>query len=264
MVEAATQTTGAEAEPELSLAEKFASNIFDGIIPGTEIGGRQRRQFKWPQTLDITTEDRLLVAQEHSAANHPITIVDLIFRHRKSQEYIDGVPVQPNFILPRYGLLPSTRATAIIPIHCPNTTRNAMINWALHCMIERFETETKILLQPVHGFLHRPGDPPITWNTLLAWAMLQNQETIALHVNHAARRKLEAMVAAAVEDHEKLPDATGDGLPFIPDSSAPPAPRPDSNFTTFDNGENEDEDEPDPDAANDAPGTEDPLSQKYS
>jgi hypothetical protein len=80
----------------------------------------------------------------------------LIFRHRKSQEYINGVPLEPNFTLPRYALPPSTRATAVIPLHCPNTTRNAMINWALLHMVERVQKERRkdgILLLKMAGGL---------------------------------------------------------------------------------------------------------------
>ncbi|KAJ7773882.1 hypothetical protein B0H16DRAFT_1763396 [Mycena metata] len=167
-----TQTDPEEVISDLrsELALNFAGNIFDGIIPDTRLGGRQRKTFKWPKGLEIGPEDRLLVvlraikkagfptlgsflaqafrndikynkhptvylsissflqAQENSAANHPVAIVDLIFRHRKSQDFIDGVPVEPDFTVPRYALPPSVRADIFPQLHSPNTTRNALIN----------------------------------------------------------------------------------------------------------------------------------------
>ncbi|KAJ7195396.1 hypothetical protein C8J57DRAFT_1738619 [Mycena rebaudengoi] len=273
MVEAATQTD----DPAAQLALTFGANLFDGIIPNTESAGGHRRQFKWPRDMEILTEDRLLVvlraikragfptigsflsaifageynvhptvyttiasflqAKERSVANHPVAIVDLIFRHRKSQEYVNGVARKPNFIIPRYALPPSIRRTSLIPTHLSNTTRNALIDWSLHRMIERFEKETKYLLQPEIGFLRRPGDPPLTWDSLLSWSMSQTQETIALNgpaiftlfttiaVNRSAREKLEA--EAYLADHtDDSPDSTAcdDGLPFAPEPCPAPIP----------------------------------------
>ncbi|KAJ7348379.1 hypothetical protein DFH08DRAFT_1000125 [Mycena albidolilacea] len=49
----------------------------------------------------------LLSGQENLVEHHPIAIIELIFHHRKSQEYVDGVPLEPNFALPCYALPPS-------------------------------------------------------------------------------------------------------------------------------------------------------------
>jgi hypothetical protein len=163
MADQGTQTVHEEdavLDLRSQLALDFAGNIFDGIIPDTMIGGRQRKAFNWPKGIEIGPEDRLLVvlraikkagfstlgsffaqafrndikynkhptvyltiasflqAKEHSAANHPIAIVDLIFQHRKSQDFNDGVALEPNFILPRYALPPSIRASPISRINC--------------------------------------------------------------------------------------------------------------------------------------------------
>ncbi|KAJ6626145.1 hypothetical protein B0H10DRAFT_2211336 [Mycena sp. CBHHK59/15] len=279
LVEVAPQT---DVDLRATLALDFAGHIFDGITPDTALGGRQRRKFKWPKGLDVVTEDRILVvlgaikkagfptlgsflsglfsnkynkhptvyhsiaaflqAKEHLSEHHPIAIIELIFRHRKSQEYIDGVPLEPNFIIPRYALPPSMRLTGTIPSHCPNTTHNAMINWSLQCMIGRFEKENQELLQPCHGFLRRLDDPPLTWEALLLWSMLRKQETIALHgtaiftlfttiaVNRTAREKLDAKAyLLANPDVEDLCEPLDDGLPFTnqsPNTDTPaPAPK---------------------------------------
>lgn len=293
MVDQGTQTNNDDLDSRSQLALNFASNIFDGILPGTTVGGRQRRHFQWPKGVVIGPEDRLLVviraikktgfptlgaffaeafrnditynkhptvyqtissflrAKDHSTETHPIAIVDLIFRHRKSQEFIGGVPAKPDFTLPRYALPPSARANPILTIHSPNTTHNAMINWALHRMIDRFDIETKELLQLHHGFLHHPKDPALTWEALLRWSLSQSQETIALHapvifalftsiaVNHSARKKLEAEVAAARELAEESA-VVDDGLPFA-DQAEYPTVAPSVSVPDLDEGDGEDD-----------------------
>ncbi|KAJ7648322.1 hypothetical protein DFH06DRAFT_997294 [Mycena polygramma] len=254
----------AQSEPlETKLALDFGHKLFDGILPGTAIGGRQRKHFVWPSGVDIVTEDRVLVvlraikrtgfatlgaflsalfgneynkhptvyhtiaaflqAKDKLSQNHPIAIIELIFGHRKSQEYTGGIPLEPNFDVPRYALPPSIRLTAIVPTNSANTTRNAMINWALQCMIGRFETETRQLLLPIHGFLRRPKDPDLMWDMLLLWNMVSSQETISLHapaiftlfttiaVNRSARKKLDAAASPLVPPHPEedvVPDET--------------------------------------------------------
>ncbi|KAK6972075.1 hypothetical protein R3P38DRAFT_2585508 [Favolaschia claudopus] len=276
MIDTSTQTETVTEVVNLpnQLAIDFASNIFDGIIPQTEIGGRQRNKFKWPLGVKIGAEDRLLVvfraikragfptlgaffaqafdnntiynkhptvyhtlasflqAKEHSIAHHPVAIVDLIFRHRKSQEFINGSAVDPNFALPRYSHPPSSRFDTVLgELSRENTTRNALINWSLHRMIERIEKETRELLKPQHGFMHRPKDPAITWDGLLAWSLKQSQETIAANapaiftllttiaVNKNARRKLKAMVEVI---NEEPGENLHDGLPFFQSMSDDP------------------------------------------
>jgi hypothetical protein len=282
------------------MALDFACHLFDGIIPDTALGGRQRTRFIWPPGVDVTPEDQVLVvlraiqragfptlgaflaalfrdeynkhptvyhtiaaflqAKEKRLENHPIAIIELIFGHRKSQEYIDGVPLEVNFNLPRYALPPSTRLTAMVPSNPVNTTRNAMINWALQCMISRFEAETRELLLPVHGFLRRPGDPALTWDMLLLWNMLRNQETISLHaiaiftlfttiaVNRTACARVDA-AAFQLANHddedidEEIPD---DPLPFAPqpDGQVPVSPHLESH-PVVPTDEPDGEDEPD-------------------
>jgi hypothetical protein len=101
-------------------------------------------------------------------------------------------------------------------------------------MIERFEKETKELLQPHHGFLRQPKDLALTWDGLLGWCLSQSQETIALNgpaiftlfttiaVNRTARRKLDAKVTVALEElSEDGPPAASseDELPFFEQST---------------------------------------------
>ncbi|KAF7372949.1 hypothetical protein MSAN_00502000 [Mycena sanguinolenta] len=282
MIDAETQTES-ELDVGTQLALNFGANLFDGIIPETALGGRQRKQFKWPDGLNIRPEDRLLVviraiktagfttlgaflaqafcnntiynrhptvyqtissflqAKERSAAHHPVAIGDLIFRHRKSQEFVSGIAIEPHFLLPQYSLPPSIRTCPIAPISSPNTTYNALVNWSLHRMIERFEKETKELLEPQHGFLHRRKDPALTWEGLLVWSLSQSQETIALHapaiftlfttiaVNQNTRKILGAKVAEMAEGLDDHDITLDDALPFAeqyqePAISDPPDP----------------------------------------
>ncbi|KAK7013409.1 hypothetical protein R3P38DRAFT_3206690 [Favolaschia claudopus] len=264
----------AESEPNSvveslrkTMAEAFAHDLFNGIIPDTVLGGRQRTQFKWPTGIEVSVEDRVLVvlraikragfstlgeflaesfgndfnkhptvyhtiaslrAKEKRLQNHPISIIKLIFEHRKSQDYIGGVPVEPNFEVPRYALPPSTRLTTLLPSLPDNITRNAMINWALQCMITRFKIETRELLLPVHGFLHQSKDRALTWDMLLLWDMLRAQKTISVHataifvlfttiaVNRTARAKLEAASSLAMDDPDPDPEESEESFPNDP------------------------------------------------
>lgn len=65
MADQGTQTVPGEEDAVLDLRSQlaldFAGNIFDGIIPDTMIGGRQRKAFNWPKGIEIGPEDRLLV-----------------------------------------------------------------------------------------------------------------------------------------------------------------------------------------------------------
>ncbi|KAJ6485289.1 hypothetical protein DFH09DRAFT_1339806 [Mycena vulgaris] len=252
MAEAGSQT---DLDPRIELALDFGSNLFDGIIAGTEIGGRQRRQFTWPQSLEVKTEDRILIvlralkkvgfptlgsflfeafrndvrynkhpsvyhtlasflqAKEHSPSNHPIAIVDLIFRHRKSQEYINWVPLEPNFVLPRYALPPSIRAAVIIPVRSPNTAHNAM---SIALPAKKLDAKAVVLVE-------ESAEPP-----------------------------------AVAPD----PGTVTDNLPFAPESAAAPAPQSPPNSATVPVVDSDDgEDDPDP-PPNDTESTEEPSAPK--
>ncbi|KAF7371359.1 hypothetical protein MSAN_00772000 [Mycena sanguinolenta] len=198
------------------------------------------------------TLSSFLQTKERSIAHHPVAIVDLIFRHRKSQEFVNGIAIDPNFLLPQYSLPPSSRSHPHAPLTSPNTTYNALVNWALHRMIERFEKETKELLQPHYGFLHRRKDPALTWDGLLGWSLIQSQETIALHapaiftlfttiaVNRNARKTLDAKIAQTAEELNDLGIIMDDALPFIDQSvqnEEPTTPSiPDSDESDIDDG----------------------------
>ncbi|KAF7291507.1 hypothetical protein MKEN_01485200 [Mycena kentingensis (nom. inval.)] len=113
-------------------------------------------------------------------AAKPVHIVELMFRHRKAQCYhSNGAPWTPNFDLPRHALPPSLRLRPELPLPIPNSTRNALINWALQQLLVRVDWESEELLSPENGFLHRPKDPPLTWDMVLSWSMAQSEEIIA-------------------------------------------------------------------------------------
>ncbi|KAJ7743636.1 hypothetical protein B0H16DRAFT_1727677 [Mycena metata] len=145
----------------------FAGEFFNGIVPGTA-SGPQRRAFKWPIDV-VTPEDRLLVVirairkagfptigsflaalferkynkhssvynsvasflrgAEDNTAHHPVTIVDLIFHHTKSQRWTDRIAEEPSFSLPRYALRPSLRLDSNLIPPGSNSTRNALIDF---------------------------------------------------------------------------------------------------------------------------------------
>ncbi|KAJ7304618.1 hypothetical protein DFH08DRAFT_1089178 [Mycena albidolilacea] len=265
---------------QTTMALDFSGHLFNDIVPDFP-SGSQRTQFKWPKGLDVVIEDRILVVlraikkavyhtiaaflrgQEILIEHHPIAIIELIFHHRKSQEYVNGVPLEPNFALPRYALPPSSRLIPYVPSNSPNTTHNAMINSALQSMITCFEQETRELLRPSHSFMHRPTDPAIKWDTLLLWNMVKNQESIAIHapaiftlfttitVNRTAREKLEAKVSVLAETNMEtdsggpnndLPHASPPPAGSTPPPGTPaPPPEPDGEDGTDDGTEETDE-----------------------
>ncbi|KAJ6621906.1 hypothetical protein B0H10DRAFT_1945155 [Mycena sp. CBHHK59/15] len=148
----------------------------------------------------------------------------------------------------------------MVPSNPVNTTRNTMINWALQCMISRFEAETWELLLPVHGFLRQPGDPVLTWDMLLLWNMLRNQETISLHttaifnlfttiaVNSTMCARVDAAAFQLVnpDDEDLNEEISNDPLPFSPqpESQVPVSLHPESP-PVVPTDEPDDEDEPD-------------------
>lgn len=147
--------------------------------------------------------------QDRATAHHPISIIDMIFRHPQSQSYLGSVPREPKFSIPRYALSPSLRMSPNIPrIQTQYGTRNEILDWAFRRMLERVDKEASALLDPNLGFVQRPKMPKITWDRLLNYDMLQTQEVISssapvifafastLAVNRDARKKLEAESSA--------------------------------------------------------------------
>ncbi|KAK6966449.1 hypothetical protein R3P38DRAFT_2772053 [Favolaschia claudopus] len=63
MTDAAMQTVDVidNLPSRTKMAIDFTSDIFNGIIPHTDVGGRQRTKFHWPSGIEIAPEDRLLV-----------------------------------------------------------------------------------------------------------------------------------------------------------------------------------------------------------
>ncbi|KAJ6614664.1 hypothetical protein B0H10DRAFT_1950487 [Mycena sp. CBHHK59/15] len=160
---------------------------------------------------------------------HPVSIVERIFTDHRSQKRDDADDDDLQFNLPRYALPPSQRLSPALPDPPRNTTRNSLIDWALHVMIKRWQTEAEILLLPALGFTRDPDSlSSFAWINVLSWNMTKNQETIAVNapaifacmtsvsVNKRAQKKLDRAAAATVPepdsddtDNESVPLGTG-------------------------------------------------------
>ncbi|KAJ7278256.1 hypothetical protein C8J57DRAFT_1576646 [Mycena rebaudengoi] len=265
------------------LAVAFTGELFNGIVPGTS-PRRQKRIFQWPIDV-VTTEDRLLVVirairkagfptidsflavlferkyNKHSSVSssiasflrgaeddpthHPVAIVNLIFHHVKSQRWTAGITEEPSFSLPRHALRPSLRLDSNLIPPGSNSTRNALIDWALNIILVRADTESNRLLDPTHEFVRLPGTEAWTWDKILgAWSMQQSQETVArvapavfavgatVAVNSRARRKIENAVSGSAASAEAGAPASFDApgqsvsadLPFFSGNPSVPAP----------------------------------------
>ncbi|KAJ7175682.1 hypothetical protein C8R46DRAFT_1214152 [Mycena filopes] len=260
-------------------------------IAGATPKRRTRARFCWPE--EATPEDRFLVAfrcmqqagfetigdffaaalDKHSvhqpvyqsvtaflqckgvdSRTHPISIVDRIFRDPRSKKRSDADEII-KFGLPRYALPPSQRLSAALPELAKNNTHNALINWALPVIVDRWKDEADLLLQPSFGFVHEPPhDEPadkFSWTEVLNWSMTSNQELIALNapvmftcltgvaVNDRAQGKLDAAAAAVAA--EKVAAAQAEAV--SPSASAPAAPAPGRELDS-DDTDNEDDDAP--------------------
>ncbi|KAJ6601701.1 hypothetical protein DFH09DRAFT_969262, partial [Mycena vulgaris] len=220
---------------------------------------RSRARFSWP--AETSQEDRLLVAfrcmqqagfetiGEYLAAvlddgnnkqqavyqsvtaflqrkgidprTHPVSIVERIFRDPRSQKRA-GVDEELRFDLPRYALPPSQRLVPTLPEAPQSNTRNALIDWALHVIVARWQKEADRLLSPLFGFVReRRHDEPaekFTWLDVTSWSMTKNQEIIAVNapaiftcmtsvaVNDRAQKKLDH----AAKENTAVPEPDSD------------------------------------------------------
>ncbi|KAJ7803474.1 hypothetical protein B0H14DRAFT_2613252 [Mycena olivaceomarginata] len=212
---ASTPPTLTNAE---KLAIAFVGEFFNGIMPETSSRPQSRLVFQWPiHKKSVMAEHRLLViirairkagfptigsflaalfqdkyseaslctsvasflrGQEKDPAHHPVAIVQLIFRHSKSQEWNSpGVAQEPSFSLPRHALRPSLRLDCSLVPPGSNSTRNGLTDWAL-------KSFSRGLIRPEHGFVRLPKMEAWSWQKILS-------SGLQLRSTRGARKRLE-------------------------------------------------------------------------
>ncbi|KAF8209931.1 hypothetical protein K438DRAFT_1753540 [Mycena galopus ATCC 62051] len=156
---------------------------------------------------------------EGQIAHHPVAIINLIFHHTKSQRWTDKKVQEPSFSLPRHALRPTLRLRSTLIPPGSNSTRNALINWALNIVLERVDKEADLLIRPTHGFVRLPKTPGWSWDMVLTlWSMLKSQETIATVA--PAIFAIATTVAVNTRTRDKLGKAAvAANLPADPDPS---------------------------------------------
>ncbi|KIM45745.1 hypothetical protein M413DRAFT_24877 [Hebeloma cylindrosporum] len=155
-----------------------------------------------------------LQCQSVDARAHPLAIVDAIFRHPYSQVFEHRKPVKPQFNLPRYALPPTIRMKPSAIQLYSNTTRNALLDWAMHRILERVDDEAQ-LLEPSLGLVWSPAmKRKLTWDVVLGWSMKEMEETVSttapiifsilttISVNKNTRKRIEPGVTPTNSDSE--------------------------------------------------------------
>lgn len=200
------------------LERSFARNLFHGIVPNTT-SSSSRARFHWPFEVTPEQQLLLVIrcmrqagfdnlgdfglallskdaqfstnspvalslsafvrCKSQDPRTHPVALVDLLFNHRFAQEYVDRVPIEPAFTLPRHALPPSQRLLPALSSPDPdNTTRNALMNWSLLRVLERVDVEVPRLFEPSLGLVRTPS-MPLSWSSILKWDLSEAQEAIA-------------------------------------------------------------------------------------
>ncbi|TFK39190.1 hypothetical protein BDQ12DRAFT_698246 [Crucibulum laeve] len=124
---------------------------------------------------------KFLQCQSIELSTHPLAIVDMIYHHKYSQNFIDRRPEHPHFTLPRYAQPPSLRLRRILSPPYKNTTHNALLNWSLLRMIDHVDKEASLLVDPQLSLVLLPSTK-LVWDMLLKWSATESQEKIATEV----------------------------------------------------------------------------------
>ncbi|KAH7867816.1 uncharacterized protein C8R40DRAFT_1063573 [Lentinula edodes] len=162
---------------------------------------------------------------------HPLSIIKLIYNHPKSQAFENHAPKMPSFSLPHYALPPSSRNLLTVRICSEqknNTTRNAILDWAVQRVIEHVDDEAEKLTQL--KTVSKGWKEKVNWDSILNWSMSETQETLALTapvifffvttiaVSRFQRKKLDAkaMGVTCGETEHSLDEEAIDDLPQLP------------------------------------------------
>ncbi|KAJ7261192.1 hypothetical protein C8J57DRAFT_1635896 [Mycena rebaudengoi] len=212
-------TLAGNADHEAKFAAGIFDEIWDSdpVDNTPSKGRRSRAKFQWPQPP--TQEDRILVVfrcmqragfetfgeffaavlgegnNKHrpvflavtaflqckavDSRTHPVSIVQRMFDDHRSRKRLDAGD-DLRFDLPRYALPPSQRLLPTFPPPLLHHTRNALTNWALQIMVQRWKDEAELLLNPVLGFVREPG-AGFSWLDVFKFSMTENQEKIAVN-----------------------------------------------------------------------------------
>lgn len=162
---------------------------------------------------------------------HPLSIIKLIYNHPKSQAFENHAPEMPSFSLPHYALPPSSRNLLTVRICSKqknNTTRNAILDWAVQRVIEHVDDEAEKLTQL--KTVSKGWKEKVNWDSILNWSMSETQETLALTapvifffvttiaVSRFQRKKLDAKAMGVTrgETEHSLDEEAIDDLPQLP------------------------------------------------
>lgn len=259
------------------LEHSFAQNLFHGIVPNTT-NSSSRARFHWPFEVTAEQQLLLMIrcmrqagfdslgdfglallsketqfhtnspvalslsafvrCKSQDSRTHPVALVDLLFNHRFAQEYVDHVPIEPAFTLPRYALPPSQRLRSSLPSLEPHmTTRNALLNWSLMRVLDRIDVEVPRLFKPGLGLVRTPS-MPISWSSILKWDLTEAQETIALTT--PALFSLATTISVSDRSRKALDAAANPPPPPPPPSTSTTPPQDSSRADLGDIGANDD------------------------
>ncbi|KAJ3866272.1 hypothetical protein EV359DRAFT_62485 [Lentinula novae-zelandiae] len=189
---------------QTEMEQRFSRGLFHGVYENPEKHRKSRAQFQWPEDLGL--QERLLAFENHA-------------------------PELPSFSLPHYALPPSSRNLLTVRICSEqknNTTRNAILDWAVQRVIEHVDDEAEKLTQL--KTVSKGWKEKVNWDSILNWSMSETQETLALTapvifffvttivVSRFQRKKLDAKAMGVTrgETEHSLDEEAIDDLPQLP------------------------------------------------
>lgn len=127
----------------------------------------------------LTQAIAAFVQRRSRAGTHPADIIELIYSHRQSENYMNGKPVPPVFpSLPVHAIPPGV-STDGQDNDAPISTKTTMLEWALNVIMDRIDQEADKLLSMKGEFTIREH---LTWDMLLNFDFDQKKALIAKEV----------------------------------------------------------------------------------
>ncbi|KAJ8095459.1 hypothetical protein PM082_023229 [Marasmius tenuissimus] len=109
---------------------------------------------------------------------HPVSIVNAIYNHKKSENWTNRRRNPVHFTIPQYAQPPSQRLIKLAPSSIVNSTRGDLLNWSVQRTMAVVDCEAGEL-SSLRELTRFPGEK-ITWTSILSWDMLNIQELVAL------------------------------------------------------------------------------------